>query len=165
MVKFITAVEALLAEEMFEVESDYTSAALKTAVAVREWARQAANRDQLCSFAHVLIVRLNACFPCKHSTIQLRKERMWGAYHRFRTSNTFVRDWQAFLSTSVQLKAFPAFYQFVTHHLFKDLIKMHYPVVEKIDDQQESPARPLTHEEKTHCAMWLDMLFAHYVID
>lgn len=51
-----------------------------------------------CVRLHVRIftVCLHACFPCKHSTLQLRRERMWAAYHRLSTSNTFVGDWREF---------------------------------------------------------------------
>ena len=134
---------------MFEVESEYTSAALKTALALEEWWKESpANREKLFSFAHVLVVCLRACFPCKHSSLQLRKERMWGAYHRLRTADTFVSDWRTFLVESIRLKAFPAFYQFVTHHIFKELIKVEYAVNAEAGCHQESPSRPLTHEEQ-----------------
>ena len=145
--RFLIAVEAVAVDEMFEVQSEYTTAALKTALVLQTWSKHSPRHYvKLSSFAHILIVRLNACFPCKHSTLQLKKERMWGAYHRLRTSVTFVGDWQTFLSTSVQLKAFPAFYQFVTHYVFKGLIKLHYPV--SVEAGQESHSRPLTHVEQ-----------------
>jgi len=73
---------------------------------------------------------------------------MWGAYHRLRTADNFVNDWRVFLSDSVRLKAFPAFYQFVTHHIFKELIKEEYPVTESTKCDHESPGRPLTYEEQ-----------------
>ena len=140
---------AVRAEEMFEVETEYTSAALKTALALEEWWKGShSNREILTSFAHVLRVRLDACFPCCRSTLQLKKERMWGAYHRFRTADTFVHDWRVFLTKSVNMKAFPAFYQFVTHAMFKELIKAHYPVLNNTDVADEMPSRPLTHVEQ-----------------
>ena len=80
---FITAAETVIAEEIFEVESEYTSVALKTALAMQEWWKQSpSNLEQLTRFAHILFVRLNACFACSRSTLQLKKERLWGAYHR-----------------------------------------------------------------------------------
>ena len=146
---FIKAVVAVRAEEMFEVETEYTSAALKTALALEEWWKGShSNREILTSFAHVLRVRLDACFPCCWSTLQLKKERMWGAYHRFRTADTFVHDWRVFLTKSVNMKAFPVFYQFVTHAMFKELIKAHYPVLNNTDVADETPSRPLTHVEQ-----------------
>ena len=71
---------------------------------------------------------------------------MWGAYHRLRTADSFVCDWRVFLAESVQCKAFPAFYQYITHHIFKTLIKTAYPV--RISVHDEPPDRPLTSEEQ-----------------
>ena len=51
-----------------------------------------------------------------------------------------------FLAESVQCKAFPAFYQYITHHIFKTLIKTAYPVRVSVHD--ESPDRPLTSKEQ-----------------
>ena len=146
---FMTAVQAVQKDEVFQVESEYTSAALKTSLSLQEWRKQsAANHMKLSSFAHILIVRLRACFPCNHTSLQLRKERMWGAYHRLRTADTFVSDWRLFITNSIGLKAFPSFYQFVTQHIFKELMKEAYPVVEISGHDCESPGRPLTYEEQ-----------------
>ena len=61
-------------DEMLQVESEYTSAAIKTALALETWWKQStANFKRLSLFAHILIVRLNACFPYKHSTSQRRE--------------------------------------------------------------------------------------------
>ena len=146
---FIRAVEAVIADEMFEVESEYTSVALETALAMQEWWKQSpSNLELLTKFAHILHVRLNACFAYSRSTLQLKKERMWGAYHRLRTADSFVQDWRIFLNHSVNMKAFSAFYQFVTHTIFKELIKAQYPVSSNEAVNIELPSRPLTHEEQ-----------------
>ena len=71
---------------------------------------------------------------------------MWGAYHRLRTADSFVCDWRVFLAESVQCKAFPAFYQYITHHIFKILIQIAYPV--RISVHDEFHDRPLTSEEQ-----------------
>ena len=103
------------------------------------------NYQRLSTFFRVLAVRLGACFASKWSTLQLKKEKMWGAYHRLRTADSFVSDWSV-SGKSVQCKAFPAFYQYITHHIFKTLIKTAYPVRVSVHD--ESPDRPLTSEEQ-----------------
>ena len=101
---FMTAVQAVQKDEVFQVESEYTSAALKTSLSLQEWRKQsAANHMKLSSFAHILIVRLRACFPCNHTSLQLRKERMWGAYHRLRTADTFVSDWRLFILSLIHI--------------------------------------------------------------
>ena len=73
------------------------------------------------SFPIFFYVHLNARFACCRSTLQLRKERMSGSYHRLRSADTFVRDWQKFLSVSIKMKAFPSFYQFLLHTVLRNL--------------------------------------------
>ena len=68
--------KAVVTEETFQVESEYTSAAVKTLLALQEWWNEYAN-EQLSWFAHVLVVRLQTCFCCKYSTMALKRERMW----------------------------------------------------------------------------------------
>ena len=82
-----------------------------------------------------------------HSTAKER-EKMWGAYHRLRTADKFLDDWRVFLSTSIGCKALPSFYQFVTHNIFRKMIKVEYLVVENADASNESPSRYLTHVEQ-----------------
>ena len=71
---FKTAVKAVVTEETFQVESEYTSAAVKTSLALQKWWNESANGEQLSRFAHVLVVRLQTC---KYSTMALKRERMW----------------------------------------------------------------------------------------
>jgi len=139
------AVDAVLSDDGFEVESPYTAAALKVASDIKKWHEHPENHTTLELFSHVLVLRLKACFTSKHKTMQLKRESMWGAYHRLRASDTFRRDWKTFLHESFQVEAFPAFYQFVTHHMFKELLKMEYPLPEV---STNTCARPLTLEEK-----------------
>ena len=65
---FKAAVKAVITDETFQVESEYTCAAVKTSQALQEWWLESENREQLSWFAHILIVRLQTCFCCKHST-------------------------------------------------------------------------------------------------
>ena len=73
---------------------------------------------------------------------------MWGSYHRLRCSETFVHDWKTFLSAAVKMKAYPSFYQFVTHTVFRELAAIHFPVHCSESNETEHPSRPLTHEEE-----------------
>ena len=78
-------------EELFEVEFEYASAAVKTAQALEDWWKESpSNPEVLKEFFHILYVRLNACFVCCWSTLQFRKERMWGSYHHLGSAETFV---------------------------------------------------------------------------
>ena len=143
---FTKAVQAVLLDEGFQVESLQATTALKTASSLLEWCREPDNREILESFSHVLVVRLKSCFASKHTTTQLRKERMWGAYHQLRTAKTFVNDWRTFLADSVHQKAFPVFFQFVTQTIFKWLMKVQYPLADRT--ATETPERPLTYQEQ-----------------
>ena len=133
-------------DDAFKVESEYTCAAIKTSLTLKEWWTQSnSNEEHLSWFAHILVVRLQACFPCKHSTVALKRERMWKSYFNLRTSNKFVSDWQDFILQSIGMKAFPAFYQFVTDQMFNELIKVEFTILS--EDDTESFIRPLTEEE------------------
>ena len=72
---------------------------------------------------------------------------MWGSYHRLQCSETFVHDWKTFLSAA-KMKAFPSFYQFVTHTVFRELVAIHFPVHCSESNETEHPSRPLTNEEE-----------------
>jgi len=50
---------------------------------------------------------------------------MWGGYRNFRTSSSFKVEWQKFLVNAIKRLVF---YQFVTHEVFKKLIKMEFSV-------------------------------------
>ena len=142
---FTEAVASVLQDEGFQVESLHSQTALKTARFLSEWCKDEKNKPKLHNFSHILVTRLKACFASKHKTFQLKRERMWGAYHRLRSSETFHKDWKDFVDESVGLKGYPVLYQFVTHIIFKKLIKAQYPLS---DSTAESPDRPLTYQEQ-----------------
>ena len=135
---FTKAVQSVLTDEGFQVPSQDAKASLNTASALLTWSAEQCHQVTLDKFANSLTTRLSTCF--RHtagcSSIQLRKDKMWGAYHMLRTSKTFREDWSQFLLESVGHQASPAFFQYVTHTLFKALIEMEYPVS---DAQTETP--------------------------
>ena len=106
---FTRAVQAVILDEGFQVESLQARTALKTASLVLEWCREQDHGEKLDSFSHILVVWLKVCFASQHTTVQLQKEWMWGAYHQLRTAETFVKDWRTFSADFVSQKAFPAF--------------------------------------------------------
>ena len=125
----------MITDATFQVESEYTCAAVKTSQALQEWWLESENREHLSWFAHILIVRLQTCFCCKHST---KKQKMWRSFQTIRTSDTFVKDWKVFILQSVNLKAFPAFYQFITDYIFTELIKLEFSIQRGEDDTESS---------------------------
>lgn len=71
---------------------------------------------------------------------------MWGMYHQLRTSAKFKGEWKKFLLSSVKMTSSPCFCQYVTHEIFKELIKLEYPLK---DTSDHSTAHPLTQMEKS----------------
>ena len=73
---FIRAVEAVIADEMFDVESENTSVALKTALAMQEWWKQSpSNLELFTKFSHTLCeVKHLLCLLKVYSTVQERED-------------------------------------------------------------------------------------------
>ena len=67
------------------------------------------------------------------------KERMWGYYHCLCTSSRFHMLWEHF-SSAINEPA-SAFIQYVTHFVFKELIKIEFPTLSNV-------VPPMTHIEE-----------------
>ena len=123
------AVLAIQTDEAFQLESEFTCAALKTSQTLEAWRKMCpVNEEKLSKSAHILVVRLQACFVCKKKDMTSRKERMWRSYIRLRTARTFVKDWKDFITDSVAMKTYLSFYQYITQNIFERLIKLEFPV-------------------------------------
>ena len=144
---FTRAVRSVLNHDSFRAPCPSNKAAVSTASALSEWCDKGENHPCLYGYSRVLVVRLNACFSRKYTSLRLRREKMWRAYHRLRTSETFRQDWSRFLQRAVGHRAHPAFFQFVAHAIFEELIKVEYPLPEPTCSP-EHPDRPLTFEER-----------------
>ena len=72
---------------------------------------------------------------------------MWEAYHQLRIAQTFRDSWETFLQQSVGRNAHPAFYQHVTHSIFKELIEWEFFVPPQTTPEDEHPNRPLSFVE------------------
>lgn len=53
---------------------------------------------------------------------------MWHQYHSIRISASFKRKWADFVLTCGKVSASPAFYQYATDIVFKELIQIYFPV-------------------------------------
>ena len=73
---------------------------------------------------------------------KLRKCQFWSSG----TSAKFKGEWKKFLQSSVKVMSSPCFCEYVTHEVFKELIKLEYPLK---DTSDHSTAHPLTHMEKS----------------
>ena len=143
---FVSAVDAVKSNKSFKVPTLANKTAVETAGALSLWCMKPENTLTLSTFSHILLVRLKACFTRKYKTLKLRKEKMWGAYHRLRTATTFRKHWASFLNQSISYKAHPAFYQFVTQTIFDDLIKEEFLIIPP-STVSEHPESPLSLEE------------------
>ena len=133
-------------DESFSVPSPANKKCSETALALIGWYDCPHNHANLSKFSLGLCVQLHACFSRRHTSLRLRKEKMWRAYHHLRTSASFCKDWEMFLHNSVSHRAHPAFFQHVSHHIFKELMKTEFPLPPP--DAVEHPDRLLTFEEE-----------------
>ncbi len=121
---FLGAVKAILADKGFKVASPQSSDAVEAASSLLEWSAASDNYAQVASFSQTLVRNLLQCFS--HGA-KLEVGKMWTNYHSFRSSKNFFVLWSKFLSQSIN-KGSPIFFQYITHHLFTQLVKEHHPV-------------------------------------
>ena len=143
---FSGAVQSVRDDESFSVPSPANVKAVETSFALTTWFDSPVRQAELNRFSLVLCTRLRACFASKHTSHQLKKEKLWRSFHRLRTATTFRNDWRIFIESSVGQQAHPAFYQHVTMFIFKKMIEVEFPLPPT--DTIEHPDRPLTFEEK-----------------
>ena len=95
------------------------------------------------------MVEGRACKCFQHSANaaqRRRREKMWGSFHRLRTSVTFISRWKNFLKEVITATACPIFFQHLTSTIFMDMVRQEFPVVETGPQRQEEQA--LSYEEK-----------------
>ena len=131
----------LLEDQGFRIKSPANEHALSTASALSLCYSDTANHDNLADFVRVLVVRLTSCFTRRYTSLRLRREKMWEAYHQLRTAQMFKVSWATFLLHSIGHTAHPAFYQYVTHTIFKELIVLVPP---RTTPENEHPNCPLS---------------------
>ena len=76
---------------------------------------------------------------------RVKRERMWEAYHKLRTSNVFKTKWVGFLEISTAIGPCPIFYQYVTDQVFKGMILQHFQVSAETGNGADETG--LTYEE------------------
>ena len=72
---------------------------------------------------------------------------MWTSYHSVRTSESYLSDWQAFLQKSDNVFVSSIFCQYIGDYVFKQLIKLHYPLDES-SEGAVAGCSMLTYEER-----------------
>lgn len=132
-----------MTDDGFQVPSSDAQMAMKVATEVLAWFSCEANQESLNRFSTWLVNSLDICFRDSGS-LKLRREKMWGDFHRLRTSDKFKREWGDFLEEIGQV-ALPAFYQFVSNVVFKELVHQHHQIS---TTETQSGISPLTFEEE-----------------
>ena len=129
----------------FTVQSPLAVNALKSANEFFAWCRAPENHSDFKSFSSEVVAHLSQKpFPpvVKNSK---QREQMWGTYHQIRSSTNFQETWLQALRRFQGCVACPIFYQYVTDHLFRQMVKQHFPLKET--DQLQSEYSNLTLEE------------------
>ncbi len=143
--KLLTIVKMVLEDEGFSVPSPEAARSLKAASDLISWCKEEANVELFSTFSRWLINDLETCFK-PYRSMQRRVERMWEEYHQLRTTKAFRHEWDKFLEASVGEKQLPTLYQYLTHRMFKELIKNKYAIPET--GSSEEQLCPLTWEEE-----------------
>lgn len=121
----------------FEVPSQVARDAVEIATQLLAWTNESdANLKMFTAFFCDLATRFKRCFGRKGS-MKLREEAMWREYHSMRVKDSFREDWKKFLQESIGREASPTFFQYVTHELFKELVKARHELPQGEEEQAE----------------------------
>ena len=119
------AVESVLSEPRFKFETQAAKTAYRLASVFVQ--SKDVHQHRIIRFANILEEKLKTCFITTHRTQKLKQEKMWGQYHQLRTSKQFILDWKLLLSEITEIEPCAAFIQYVTHEVFKQMMKVQFP--------------------------------------
>lgn len=115
----------VLKDEGFDLPSPQAKFARLCGEKLHLWLSGSNNTVQIVSFANDLVSSLQTCFA-ESSKSRAVREKMWENYYKLRSSFEFQDMWAAFLRKSIDVKASPIFYQFITDSIMEVLIKHHF---------------------------------------
>ena len=138
-------VETILKEKRFQFKTPQATAAYQIASSLSK--SKSSHILLINKFVTYLTKELKKCFVTTKRTKRLKQAKMWGAYHKLRTSEEFKQEWRIFLEKSAEQNACAAFVQHVTHELFRNLIKLEQPISADTGDTNETPV-PMSYVEK-----------------
>ena len=110
----------VLKDEGFDLPSPQAKFARLCGEKLHLWLSGSNNTVQIVSFANDLVSSLQTCFA------ESSKSRAVGNYYKLRSSFEFQDMWAAFFRKSIDVKASPIFYQFITDSIMEVLIKHHF---------------------------------------
>lgn len=146
---FLEIVEGVTTDEDFKIPSPAAIHAVSTAAKLLQWANDESNRASLVEFVTTLSDSIHSCLPRSTGSWKVRREKMWGSFHRLQNSSEFRAAWSDFLLKSIGANADPTFFQHVTVMVLREMIKKVLPIRDNVPDAQ--PAQ-ITYEEAN--ALW-----------
>ena len=102
------AVENVLADDGFKIQTPSSRSAVEDARKLLQWFSLPNSKEVFYEFAEMLVSDVDKCFdPPKNiskrgSMLQGRREAMWSSYHKLSTSDTFAKNWERFLTVSIE---------------------------------------------------------------
>ena len=101
------------------------------------WMPLLENKPKAVAFAISLVKMLRECCGSQSKSMRVRKEKMWEKYYHLRCTEDFVASWSRFIRESISEDACPIFYQFVTDHVFEEVIQEHFSM-------KDQPSKEIT---------------------
>lgn len=138
---FNKIINSIVDQTRFQISSPPATSVRDIAAAV-----SASDNFQLIKdFFQYLVTAFKKCLVITHKTKHLKSAKMWGEYHKLRTFHTFKERWKRFLNNFGEFNLTAVFCQYVSHEVFKEVIKSEHPV-----STSATPSlQPLTHLEKS----------------
>jgi hypothetical protein len=124
----LKAINVVVSGQEFQIQTVQARKAIKSAKDILEWINNdISNMAMFQDFCTQLGTKFACCF---HSgkTKRSRYELMWSEYHQLRVTNSFKMEWEKFMCDSIKDPSLPTFYQFVSHFIFKELVKQKFPL-------------------------------------
>jgi len=145
----LCAVEAVIGDESFKVESKIASEVLKVGQKAYQWLKEPTNVNQAELFAKSVVYQLESCIPTRgrFKSVQARRERMWSNYHHVRCSSVYISAWKIFLCQNLGTPGHPIFWQCVGDRIFKSLIKKSFPVIRQEAEVDDTITPTISYQE------------------
>ena len=139
--------ETLLSDKSFNSPSPLAQSARARSVAQHFIQWISCNKDRVGVIEDELTGMMRSCFRHKRKRQATYREVMWEKYHTLRTSNGYCYLWEMIQKEVMGSDSVPCpiFYQNVGHCMFKQMIKLHHPLMPQSDSLTTPP--PITYEE------------------
>ena len=122
----VSAINCMLQDSAFSLDTERVREGLDAAKKTKAWILH--NRKEGQFFEQQLTKFLKKCFSSGVSTNAAR-EMVWGHYHKLRSSPAFRSLWKILLTlVGCSTTDDPIFMQYITHHIFKQLLKEEFPL-------------------------------------